>query len=134
MVAAEPKEGTVLPFLGYIAAGCPIEAVSQDEGIAVPPELCGKGRCYCLRVRGDSMVEDGILDGDWVVVEHRGHAYDGEIVVALVDGVEATLKRIFQTPKDVTLRPANSRLKPLVYDPERVEIQGVVVGQMRSYR
>jgi repressor LexA len=133
LLASQPKDGTMLPFLGYIAAGHPIEAVPQDETIVVPSEFCGSGRCYCLRVRGDSMVEDGILDGDWVVVEHRSHARNGEIVVALVDGVEATLKRILQTPNSVTLTPANSRLNPLVYRPERVEIQGAVVAQMRRY-
>ena len=128
------KDETVLPFLGYIAAGRPIEAVVQNEGISVPPSLCGNGPCYCLQVRGDSMIDDGILDGDWVVIEHRSHARNGEIVVALVDDEEATLKRIFQSPGKVTLTPANNALRPQVYAPHRITIQGAVVAQMRRYR
>ena len=87
-----------------------------------------------LQVRGDSMVEDGILDGDWIVVEPRDQARNGEVVVALVDGAEATVKRLLQRPGEVVLVPANSALAPMHFAPERVIIQGVVVGQMRSYR
>lgn len=123
-----------LPLLGRIAAGRPIEAVSRDERIPVPAPLRGRGECYVLEVRGDSMADDGILDGDWVVVEHRGEARNGEVVVALVDGEEATLKRIEQRPGQVLLHPANAAHQPLVLEPERVTIQGVVVGQMRRYR
>jgi repressor LexA len=86
-----------------------------------------------LQVRGDSMIDEGILDGDWVVVEQRDHARDGEIVVALIDGEEATLKRIEQTPSACILHPANPNLAPLRYAPERVRIQGVITGQMRVY-
>ena len=76
----------------------------------------------------------GVLDGDWVIVEQRDHARDGEIVVALIDGNDATLKRITQRPDEVRLTPANSAMKPLIYPPHSVQIQGVVVGQMRAYR
>ena len=83
---------------------------------------------------GDSMIEDGILDGDCVIIERRGYARNGEIVVALIDGMEATLKRIYQRPREVVLAPANADMQAISVPPERVTIQGVVVGQMRSYR
>jgi len=122
-----------LPLLGRIAAGRPIEALEDSESLEVPQHLHGRGRCYVLQVRGDSMVDDGILDGDWVVVEARDTARDGELVVALVDDAEATLKRIEQHPDACILHPANGRYAPLHYPPDRVRIQGVVVGQMRAY-
>jgi repressor LexA len=130
--ASEPPQQ--LTLFGYIAAGKPIEAIESSETIAVPRQLSSDGPCYVVQVKGDSMIEDGILDGDWVVVEQRSHARDGEIVVALVDHSEVTLKRIEQQPGVVRLCPANGDMKPLSYPPERVEIQGVVVGQMRAYR
>ncbi len=131
----EPTENDVLalPLLGRIAAGRPIEALPDAQELDVPRQLRAKGRCYVLQVRGDSMIDEGILDGDWVVIEQRDHARDGEIVVALIDGEVATLKRIEQLPGACILHPANPDLEPLCYDPERVRIQGVVVGQMRAY-
>ena len=131
----EPGQDKVrtLPLLGRIAAGRPIEALEIPQALEVPEQLRGKGRCYVLEVRGDSMIDEGILDGDWVVIEQRDHARDGEIVVALIDGEEATLKRIEQTPCACILHPANPNLAPLSYAPERVRIQGVVTGQMRAY-
>lgn len=134
LTAAAVEDPGSVPLLGRIAAGRPIEAVSRDERIDVPAALRGRGECYVLEVRGDSMAGDGILDGDWVVVEHRDEARNGELVVALVDGEEATLKRIEQRPGQVLLHPANAAYQPLVLEPERVTIQGVVVGQMRRYR
>lgn len=122
-----------LPFLGYIAAGRPIEAIPQPETLEVPAALRTRRPCYVLEVRGDSMIEDGILDGDWVVIEQRDQARNGEVVVALVDGGEATLKRIEQQPGQVILHPANGRLAPLRYRPDQVQVQGVLVGQMRRY-
>ena len=133
LTAAALDDPGTLPLLGRIAAGRPIEAVSRDERIAVPPQLRGRGECYVLEVRGDSMADDGILDGDWVVVEQRSHARNGELVVALVDGEEATLKRIEQRPGRVLLHPANAAYQPLALEPDRVTVQGVVVGQMRRY-
>lgn len=123
-----------LPLLGAIAAGRPIEAIAGEESVSVPPSLRTGRPCYVLKVRGDSMVEDGILDGDMVVIERRDHAHNGEIVVALVDGEEATLKRILQRPDEVVLCPANSTMEAMRFAPERVSIQGVVVGQMRRYQ
>ena len=128
------KEPQQLPLFGYIAAGKPIEAIENPESIEVPAALQSEKPCYVLKVRGDSMIEAGILDGDWVIVEQRDHARDGEIVVALIDGNDATLKRITQRPDEVRLTPANSAMKPLIYPPHSVQIQGVVVGQMRAYR
>jgi repressor LexA len=123
-----------LPLLGRIAAGRPIEAIPGEDEIDLS-EFFVNGNRFVLRVRGDSMIEDGILDGDMVVVDKRETADNGEIVVALIDGTEATLKRL-QKNRDgsVTLRPANSRMAPMRYPAARVRIQGVVVGQFRSYR
>lgn len=122
-----------LPLYGYIAAGRPIEAIANPETIQVPSQLRTSNPCYVLEVRGDSMIDEGILDGDWVVIEHRVQARNGEIVVALVDGEEATLKRLEQRNGEVILHPANSSLSPMHFGPERVQIQGVLVGQMRRY-
>jgi repressor LexA len=123
-----------LPLLGRIAAGRPIEAIAGEDEIDLWQFFVNRNR-FVLRVAGDSMIEDGILDGDLVIVERRDSADDGEIVVALIDGEEATLKRL-QRNRDgsVTLRPANARLAPLRLSAARVAIQGVVVGQFRSYR
>lgn len=122
-----------LPLLGYIAAGRPIEAIENPEFISVPEHLKTGNPCFVLQVKGDSMIDDGILDGDWVVIERRSHARNGEIVVALIDHTEATLKRITQRPGEILLIPANTNMAPMRYKPEQVEIQGVVVGQMRRY-
>ncbi|MDX2315072.1 MAG: transcriptional repressor LexA [Gammaproteobacteria bacterium] len=130
---AKEDDPRTLPLLGRIAAGRPIEAVQDSQELEVPRQLRGKGRCYVLQVRGDSMIDDGILDDDWVVIEQRNYARDGEIVVALIDGEDATLKRIEQRPDVCILHPANSGLEPQHYAPGRVNIQGVVVGQMRAY-
>ena len=122
-----------LPLLGRIAAGRPIEAIEDSERIDVPAWLRGRGDCYVLKVTGDSMIDDGILDGDWVVIESRSHARNGEVVVALIDDTEATLKRIQQRRDACVLIPANPALEPMTYHPDRIRIQGVVVAQMRSY-
>ncbi len=126
-------EAQGLPFLGYIAAGHPIEAVEQQETIEVPDYLHTNRPCYVLQVKGDSMIEEGILDGDQIIIEQRDHARNGEIVVALVDGSDATLKRIEQKPDRVILHPANASLSPMTYAPDQVQIQGILVGQMRRY-
>jgi repressor LexA len=126
-------DGDALPLFGYIAAGRPIEAISNPELINVPPQLRTPRPCYVLEVRGDSMIEAGILDGDWVVIEHREQADNGDIVVALVDDGEATLKRLEKRAGNVVLHPANSELDAMTFDAGRVRIQGVLVGQMRRY-
>ena len=132
-LAARPRGGTTLPLLGTIAAGQPIEAIETPEEIEVPASLLGAGERYSLRVRGDSMVEDGIHDGDVVVVRRARRAEDGQTVVAVVDG-DATLKRFHQAGRWVELRPANAAMKPIRVPAERVEIRGVLVGLLRRYR
>lgn len=127
------EDDSALPLLGYIAAGKPIEAVEQRETIQVPGLLRTNRPCFVLQVRGDSMIEDGILDGDHIIVEQRDQARNGDIIVALIDGSDATLKRIEQTPGEVILHPANSGMSPMHFSPHQVTIQGVLVGQMRSY-
>lgn len=133
LITDEPTEDG-LPLLGRIAAGRPIEALPQPEQIQVPPHLRTDKPCYVLQVVGDSMREAGILDGDYVVIEQRDHARNGEIVVALVRGAEATLKRILQEPGCTMLYPENSAMEAMEFQPNEVQIQGVLVGQMRSYR
>jgi repressor LexA len=130
----EAANDNELPMMGFIAAGRPIEAVSTPENMMVPPGLRSDRPCYVLQVKGESMIDEGILDGDWVVIEQRDTARNGEIVVALVDGNEATLKRIEQKPGTVILHPANETMSPMHFHPDQVQIQGVLVGQMRSYR
>ena len=126
-------ESDELPLYGYIAAGQPIEAISNPDTIAVPPPLRTQNPCYVLQVRGDSMIEEGILDGDWVVIEQRDTARNGEIVVALVRDGEATLKRLEKKSDEIILHPANSHMQSQHYHPSEVRIQGILVGQMRSY-
>lgn len=123
-----------LPLLGRIAAGQPIEAIPGEEEINLSEFFVNHNR-FVLKVQGDSMIEAGILDGDMVIVEKRDTADNGEIVVALIDGLEATLKHL-QKNRDgsITLQPANAALAPLRLSAARVRIQGVVVGQFRSYR
>jgi len=122
-----------LPLYGRIAAGQPIEAIANHETLSVPSHLRTPNPCYVLEVHGDSMIEEGILDGDWVVIEQRDQARNGEIVVALVNEEEATLKRLEKTSDQVVLHPANSSMQAMRYHPSQVRIQGVLVGQMRSY-
>lgn len=135
--SASPGSGEArvkhIPLLGRIAAGQPIAAVPVPGLVQVPVRLLGHGEHYVLEVAGDSMADAGICDGDWVVVEHRQHAHDGEVVVALVDEDAATLKRIEQRPDACVLWPANANHGPQVYAPERVRIQGVLTGMMRRW-
>jgi repressor LexA len=122
-----------LPLLGYVAAGAPIEAVASAESIAVPEDLVGKRDTYVLRVRGDSMIDEQIRDGDYVIVEDRKTANNGEMVIALLGGVEVTLKKFYRDNGRVRLQPANPVLQPLIVAADHVQIQGVVVGVMRRY-
>ena len=130
----EVASGRTLPLLGRIAAGQPIEAIPGHDTIDLSEFFMGPDR-FVLRVQGDSMIEAGIRPDDMVIVQSCDTARDGEIVVALIDGMEATLKRL-QRNRDgsITLQPANAALAPLRYSAARVRIQGVVVGQFRSYR
>jgi len=122
-----------LPLLGYVAAGAPIEAITGAETIAVPEDLVGKRDTYVLRVKGDSMIDEQIRDGDYVVVEDRKTAVNGEMVIALVGGAEVTLKKFYRDNGRVRLQPANPAMQPLLIPADQVQIQGVVVGVMRKY-
>jgi len=123
-----------LPLLGRIAAGLPIEAIPDQDEIDLSEFFIRPNR-FVLKVTGDSMIEAGILDGDMVVVEQASTARDGDIVVALIDREEATLKTFRRNPdKSISLVPSNASMKTMRYTADRVQIQGVVVGQMRSYR
>jgi repressor LexA len=121
-----------LPLFGYIAAGRPLGVEVSDETIPVPQHLTSRGENYVLRVRGDSMVEDGILDGDLVIVARRDRAENGEMVVANVSG-EVTLKRLYREGDRVRLQPANSMMSPIYASARDVMVQGVVVGLMRRF-
>ena len=122
-----------LPLLGYVAAGAPIEAVASAETIAVPEDLIGRRETYVLRVRGDSMIDEQIRDGDFVVIEDRKTAENGEMVIALLGGTDVTLKKFYRDNGFVRLQPANETMQPLVVDASQVQVQGVVVGVMRKY-
>jgi repressor LexA len=126
---------TELPLLGLVAAGQPIEAISGNDTIAVPDELVPRrGRGYVLKVRGDSMIDEHIKDGDFVVVQERNQADSGQTVVALVHGDSATVKRFYREPGGwIRLQPANPTMPPLRVNERDVIVQGVVVGVIRKY-
>ncbi len=134
LITREFTEEQCLPFVGTIAAGSPIEALENISYMNIPEQIKTEKSCYILQVKGDSMVEDGIFDGDWVIIEQRSHARNGEIVVALIDKADATLKHIEQYPHETLLIPANTSMTAMKFKPQQVEIQGVLVGQMRSYK
>lgn len=139
-MASETEEARLaslarLPLLGRVAAGRPIEAISNPETIAVPAAMVGRHPCYVLQVTGTSMIGEHIQDGDFVIVEQRATARDGEKVIALVGGGEATLKTYFRDPDgSVRLVPANPEMQTLVVRDGEFRIQGVVIGVMRKYR
>jgi repressor LexA len=126
---------TELPLLGLVAAGEPIEAITGNDTIAVPDELLPRrGRSYVLKVRGDSMIDEHIKDGDFVVVQERNQADSGQTVVALVHGDSATVKRFYREPGGwIRLQPANPTMQPLRVNERDVIVQGVVVGVIRKY-
>jgi repressor LexA len=129
---SEPAAPATLPILGTIAAGHPIEAIEDPQNLDLSEWLPAGGEHYVLQVQGNSMIEDGIVDGDLVVVERRSTARNGEVVVALVDGREATLKRFYHEGDRIRLQPANREMRPIYVDD--VTIQGVLVGLLRKYR
>ena len=132
--ATAPRSGArMLPFCGDVAAGTPLIPESRAIPVEVPNSIHReKGELFVLRVRGDSMVEDAILDGDLVVLQRKGEYRNGDRVVALLDGEEATIKEFRRDAKGVWLVPHNPELEPKCYSPERVQIQGTLVGLMRS--
>ena len=122
-----------VPLVGKIAAGLPIEAIEDHEQLAVPAALLGPGEHYALQVSGDSMIEAGIFDGDFALIRKADDARDGEIVVALIDNAEATLKYLKREKGMIRLDPANSLYDPQLYLPSRVKIQGKLAGLLRRY-
>jgi repressor LexA len=133
-VVEDVPAGHEIPLLGKIAAGRPIEAIREGESISIPPNMLGRGRTYILQVAGDSMVDEGIRDGDYVIVEERKEAANGETIVALLGGDEVTLKKYFRAGKKIRLEPANPRMEAIVVDEGDLAIQGVVIGLLRKYR
>ncbi|HEX8323391.1 MAG TPA: transcriptional repressor LexA [Tepidisphaeraceae bacterium] len=130
----DENRSTKLPLLGNIAAGSPIEAVENREELDLETLFASKQGVYVLRVRGESMIDDHLCDGDFVVIERRETAKSGEQVVALLDTGEATLKRFYkESGGKVRLQPANSTMQPRIVDADRLKIQGVVIGVLRSY-
>jgi repressor LexA len=122
-----------LPLLGTVAAGLPLEVFPQEDTVAVPHDMIRRGNNYVLRVKGDSMIDEQIRDGDYIIVNSRQTAENGEMVVALVDGEAATVKKFYREGTRVRLQPANPTMQPMYYPPDRIAIQGIVVGVIRKY-
>ena len=133
LVPAPANDTIDIPLHGRIAAGTPIEALQGSESFSVPAALLGPGEHYALEVAGDSMVEEGILDGDFALIRKVDTARDGEIVVALIDNEEATLKTFRREGSMIRLDPANRQYEAQRYDPGRVQIQGRLAGLIRRY-
>lgn len=133
VATAAANDTMEIPLHGRIAAGTPIEALQGTESFAVPAALLGTGEHYALEVSGDSMVDEGILDGDFALIRKVDTARDGEIVVALIDNEEATLKTFRREGSMIRLDPANRNYEPQRYEPRRVQIQGRLAGLIRRY-
>jgi len=129
----EKHTAPLIPLMGTIAAGSPVEALQNPETLDFT-DFAGSPNLFALKVRGDSMIEDHICAGDFVLVERTQSAHDGEIVVALVDGAETTLKRIYREGAQTRLQPANSTMDPILVPADKVEIQGRVLAVLRKYR
>jgi len=134
VIRQETSDDAELPLLGLVAAGQPIEAVLSNQTVAVPRDMVGRGRMFALQVRGDSMIDDNIQDGDIIIVASQETAENGQVVVALIDGSYATVKKFYREPDFIRLEPANPQFKPIfIKTPERLQIQGVVRGLIRKY-
>jgi repressor LexA len=139
VVKVDPQENDgdefEIPLLGRVAAGQPIEAILSHETVSAPKGLTGRGRMFALRVRGDSMIEENIQDNDIIIVSSQQTAENGQMVVALIDGNYATVKKFYREPDFIRLEPANPQFKPIfIKTPERIQIQGVVRGLIRNYQ
>ena len=123
-----------IPLLGLVAAGQPIEAILTHETVSAPKNMIGRGRMFALRVRGDSMIEENIQDNDIIIVSSQQTAENGQMVVALIDGNYATVKKFYREPDFIRLEPANPQFKPIfIKTPGRLQLQGVVRGLIRNY-
>ena len=127
------SEARDVPLAGVIAAGTPIESVRANETVPIPEDMIGRRDVYALRVRGESMIDEQIRDGDLVVVENRRQARNGEVVVGLVAGEGVTLKKYYREKGQIRLQPANPTMKPILVGENEVTVQGVVVGLLRKY-
>ncbi len=127
------RERIEVPLFGVVAAGKPIEAISDEEFIEIPPSMVKSGKTYVLKVKGDSMIDEQIRDGDYVIVEDRKVAENGETIVALLEGGEVTLKKFYREKGKVRLQPANPTVPPIYVHKGDLKIQGVVIGILRKY-
>jgi repressor LexA len=137
-IVEESKNGngneSQVPLLGTVAAGQPIEAILTHDTVSVPKDMQGRGRTFALRVRGDSMIDENIQEGDIIIVSSQQTAENGQVVVALIDGNYATVKKFYREPDFIRLEPANPQFKPIfIKTSERIQIQGVVRGLIRKY-
>lgn len=132
MPSTSQQNSEEIPLLGSIAAGVPIEAIENSETLSVPVHMLGRGKHYALKVKGESMIEDGIMSGDIAIIKHQTQAENGQIVVAVVDN-ETTLKRYFKRAKQIELHPANKTMKPIIIKDRECEIRGTLVGLIRTY-
>jgi len=126
------NSGTMVPLMGRIAAGQPIEAIERPETISLADFTRSK-EVFALEVRGESMQDEHILDGEYVLVEKTKIAHNGDIVVALVEGTDATLKRLYREGENIRLQPSNARMKPIIVPAKDVQVQGRVIGVLRKY-
>jgi repressor LexA len=134
VVATDKKpEARDVPLQGLIAAGEPIEAVRGNELVAVPEDMIGRRDVFVLKVRGESMIDDQIRDGDYVIVERRTDPRNGEVVVALLNGHDTTLKKFYREKSQIRLQPAHPTMKPIFVPEDALVVQGVVVGLLRKY-
>ena len=132
--AREAVDGFEIPLLGLVAAGQPIEAILTHETVSAPKNMIGRGRMFALRVRGDSMIDENIQDNDIIIVSSQETAENGQMVVALIDGNYATVKKFYREPDFIRLEPANPQFKPIfIKTPGRLQLQGVVRGLIRNY-
>ena len=130
---ATRPEARDVPLAGLIAAGTPIEAVRGNETVAIPEDMIGRRDVYVLRVRGESMIEEQVRDGDLVLVENRRQARNGEMVIGLISGEGATLKKYYREKGRIRLQPAHPTMEPIFVSEDELQIQGVVIGLVRKY-
>ena len=128
------SESTEVLLLGTVAAGQPIEAVPFKQTISIPKDMVGRFQTYALRVEGNSMLDENIQDGDYIIIEARHTAENGETVVAMINNEEVTLKKLYIEPDHIRLQPANPKMKPIILRNHEIRILGVVCGVIRKYR
>lgn len=134
LIRQEVTEDSEIPLMGIVAAGQPIEAILTHDTVSAPRDMVGRGRTFALRVRGDSMIEENIQDGDIIIVASQKTAENGQLVVALIDGNFATVKKFYREPDFIRLEPANPQFKPIfIKTSDRIQIQGIVRGLIRKY-